>query len=145
MSESKQASGPEIPLEALRTFEATGVPLSVVSELFDRAELPVEIQERFWQVAREKQFSCISGKVGNIKTKRDGSVVVAIASTATGGAPSAGQATPLTNFFYRPPDITEAQLAELKRAQSAKLCVRICFQSEQGGRPIDSVEVFECP
>lgn len=148
MAQTRPQSSAEVPApnDVVSKFQNVGgLPANIICELFTRANVDPAVQAKFWQQARAKEFATIAGRVGYIKTNRDGTAQVAIESTATGGAPRPGEPTPLTNYFYFPDDLTQDQLDELKRAQSGGFCVELEFQLEDGARPVNSVRVFPCP
>lgn len=145
MSKKPKSDKGEISLETMRRFEATGVPLSLVEELFEQIHLPENLRIGFWQGADERAPECLPGKVLSIKTECNGKVTVTIGSTAEGGAPADGDEIGLESYFYAPRELTKDQLDELKRAQSGRLCVKVCFEKGENGRVVQSIEVFECP
>lgn len=134
-------------LATRKSWEQVGgaIPVEVVAELFERMQLSKDLQGQFFQVAKEKEYHEISGKVTKIKTNRDGSTQVCVGSTATGGVPGPNDPIVLTNYFYGPGGFSDAQLDEFKRAQSDGLCVKVTWQVENGVRQVNSVEVFPCP
>ena len=120
-----------VPREVLNRFEdLKGVPLNVIAELLGRARIPTDLQAAFWKVAAAKDLKYITGKI-RIKTNRDNTKEVTIFDSHG----------PIT--FHVPDDLTDDQLAELKRAQGANLPVILCYQVEGANRPVNSVEVWE--
>ena len=133
----------EIPDEALRQFELLdgAMPLAVIQELFSRAQISEAIQVAFWQEAAVKKPEDFVGIVGAITTHRDGRVEVKLVNLD--GSKS-------VTFQNKPndqnPDLTDAQMKEIKRAQGNRTFVRVKYQVEDGGKkPVNSVAVVGLP
>ena len=133
MARSEQIS---VPREARNAFEqADAIPLDIVSELFGRAKIPTQLQAAFWETVAEKQHKSFAWKSIRIKTRRDGTKELILISSSIE-----------VIKFQIPDDLTDEQLEEMKRAQSANLPGVIDYQLEDGGkRPVNFVEVFERP
>ena len=132
--QQEESAGLGVPPEIYTRFEPTGgVPVDLVTELFALLKMPEHTQSAFWEAAVRRDEVCITGEVQSVKTRRDGTTQVGIGVERG------------TNYPYHPANLTQAQLDEMKRAQSARLCVTVCWEHEVGvGRVVTSVVVHEC-
>lgn len=122
----------DIPVEARNRFESIGaIPIDVVAELFELSELPRAAQAAFWAAAMEKEITRISGRVQRIVTGRNSKQVYVDDGHGK------------VHVFNVPDELTDDQLEELKRAQNHRLPVNIEYQTKDGKKTVNSVEVWE--
>jgi hypothetical protein len=122
----------DIPVEARSRFESIGaIPLDVVAELFERSEISTAAQASFWEAAMQKDITWLSGRVQRIHTGR-GTKQVYI-----------DDGHGKVHIFNVPDELTDDQFEEMKRAQNHRLPVTIEYQTKDGKKTVNSVEVWE--
>lgn len=122
----------EIPVEARNRFESVGaIPIDVVAELFELSELPRAAQAAFWAAAMQKDIQRLPGYVQRIHTGRNEKQVYIDDGHGK------------VHIFNVPDELTDEQLEELKRAQNHHLPVTIEYQTKDGKKTVNSVEVWE--
>lgn len=123
-------------------FGLSGIAEDVITAALQKIGLSRQTQKEFLQEIRKQAVTCLSGRVSRISTSNDDVTTVVISSTNGAPAPE-GSVPNLESFFYAPQNLPESLLNELKRAQGARLCVRICYY--ENTRKVISVDVFDCP
>jgi len=122
----------QIPVEARNRFESVGaIPLDVVAELFELSELPTAAQAAFWTAAMQKDIERLPGHVQRIHTGRDSKQVYIDDGHGK------------VHIFNVPDELTDDQFEDLKRAQNHHLPVTIEYQTKDGKKTVNSVEVWE--